>query len=60
VTAAVIYFLVVMPVNKLLARLHPNTGAELNRSCPECLGSIPMAARRCAHCTSVLSPTATA
>ncbi|HZS11206.1 MAG TPA: large conductance mechanosensitive channel protein MscL [Nitrospirales bacterium] len=60
ITAAVIYFLVVMPLNKLMARLQPNTAPELNRPCPECLSSIPIAARRCAHCTAPLTPTATA
>jgi large conductance mechanosensitive channel len=26
------------------------------KTCPECLSTIPIAARRCAHCTSQLSP----
>ena len=33
---------------------------EATRECPECLSRVPAAARRCAHCTSVLEPAGTA
>jgi large conductance mechanosensitive channel len=26
------------------------------RDCPECLSEVPLAAKRCAHCTSEISP----
>jgi len=29
------------------------------RACPECLSEIPVAARRCAFCTTQLAPAAT-
>jgi len=33
-------------------------GLSETRSCPECLTSIPMAAKRCPECTAVLTPEA--
>jgi large conductance mechanosensitive channel len=53
--AAVMFFLVVKPVNTLLARLRPEPKVDQEtRDCPECLSSIPVGARRCAFCTSEL------
>jgi large conductance mechanosensitive channel len=53
VIAAVIYFLVVKPVNALMARRRTEPPVDENvRQCPECLSDIPSAARRCAFCTS--------
>lgn len=53
IVAAVIYFLVVVPVNRLMARYktEPDVPAP-TKTCPECLSSIPVDARRCAFCTS--------
>lgn len=54
--AAVVFFLVVKPVNHLTARARTEVPAEPTlRKCPECLMEVPRAARRCAHCTSVLA-----
>lgn len=52
IIAAAIYFLVVMPLQKLLQRFNP-TKAEppKTKPCPQCLSDIPIAATRCAHCT---------
>ncbi|MDX6664565.1 MAG: large conductance mechanosensitive channel [Solirubrobacteraceae bacterium] len=56
IVAAVVFYLVVRPVNALLERLHPETKADTpTRECPECLSAIPAAARRCAFCTSELA-----
>ena len=53
VIAAVIFFLVVKPVNALMARRKTEVDADSpTRGCPECLSSIPAAARRCAFCTA--------
>ena len=53
VIAAVIFFLVVKPVNHLIARARTEPPPDpTTRSCPECLSEIPLAARRCAFCTS--------
>jgi large conductance mechanosensitive channel len=52
IVASVIYFLVVLPIHKLLARLNPETPAEVTtKACPQCLGEIPLAATRCKFCT---------
>jgi large conductance mechanosensitive channel len=51
--AAAVFFLVVRPVNQLMARRKTEPPLdEMVRSCPECLSDIPVAARRCAFCTS--------
>jgi len=55
--AAAVYFFVVLPVNTLIARVkrwvappEPTT-----KKCPECLSDIPIAARKCAFCTSAIA-----
>ncbi len=51
IVAAVMYFLVVAPLSKLMVRLHPVIhDAPTTRPCPECLSEVPLAARRCSHC----------
>lgn len=55
--AAAIYFLVVAPLEKLDELRHGPKQAG-TRECPECLSEVPFAARRCAFCTSELSPAA--
>jgi large conductance mechanosensitive channel len=55
-TAAVLFFFVVVPVNKLMARRRTEPEVEsTTRGCPECLSSIPIGARRCMFCTSVVA-----
>lgn len=49
--AAVLFYLVVKPVNALVAR-RAGTPEATTRPCPECLSEIPLAAKRCAFCTS--------
>ncbi|WP_019634914.1 large conductance mechanosensitive channel protein MscL [Actinomadura atramentaria] len=59
ITAAIVYFLVVLPTSKILERL--DRGKErTERECPECLGEIPIRARRCRHCTAVVIESAPA
>jgi len=61
IVAAVIYFLVVLPVNALTSRFKPHekpVEPAPTRDCPYCLSSIPAAATRCAYCTSPLPPLA--
>jgi len=52
IIALVVYFIFVIPVNKLMARIKkPDAVAEpTTKPCPECLSDIPLAAKRCAHC----------
>lgn len=54
---AAVYFAVVVPINLLVSRARTAPPADpTTKKCPECLSEIPLAARRCAHCTSVLMP----
>jgi large conductance mechanosensitive channel len=48
--AAVVFFLVVVPMNALIA--------PSKRKCPQCLSEVPVAAHRCAFCTSDLGAAA--
>ncbi len=51
--AAAIFFFVVKPMNRLAdARKTEPDVSSTTKDCPECLSSIPEAARRCAFCTS--------
>jgi large conductance mechanosensitive channel len=52
-----VYFFVVLPVNKLMARLRRGETPPdpTTKKCPECLSDVPIAARKCAFCTSVLA-----
>jgi len=52
IIAAVVFFLVVKPVNALMERMQTGEAVdEETRECPACLSQIPYAARRCAFCT---------
>jgi large conductance mechanosensitive channel len=55
--AAAIYFFVITPMNALMARIHRGeaTPDPTTKKCPECLSEVPIAAKRCAFCTSVLA-----
>ncbi|MGV9266999.1 large conductance mechanosensitive channel protein MscL [Kitasatospora sp. NPDC003701] len=55
-TAAVLYFCVVLPVTKATARYLPKKPKAPKRPCPECLTEIPQAARRCSACTAHVEP----
>jgi large conductance mechanosensitive channel len=53
IIAAVVYFLVVKPAQRLMDRFRtePEPDSPV-KECPECLSKIPAAARRCAFCAS--------
>jgi large conductance mechanosensitive channel len=52
ILAAVVYFFVVKPVQRLMDRFKTEPEpAQTTKTCPECLSSIPEAATRCAFCT---------
>lgn len=53
--AAAVYYFVVLPINALVSRARREPPADpTTRKCPECLSEIPIAAKRCAFCTSPL------
>ena len=58
--AAAVYFFVVLPMNKLVE--WQNRSAKpadpTTKKCPECLSEIPLEAKKCAHCTSVIGASA--
>lgn len=54
--ALVVYFLVVLPVNKLMDRYRPEPKPAPTKECPECASKIPQVARRCSACTAQLAP----
>jgi large conductance mechanosensitive channel len=59
IIAAVVYFFVVLPVNKLMARYKTEPEPALpTRDCPECYSSIPQPATRCAFCSTEVTPVA--
>lgn len=53
IVAAVVYFAIVLPMNAVMARLKKPApaAAPTTKTCSECLSEIPIAAKRCAHCT---------
>jgi len=55
--AAAVYFIVVVPVNAIIARSRRGEAPPdpTTKKCPECLSDVPIAAKRCAFCTSVLA-----
>lgn len=56
--ALVVYYVIVLPLNKLAERrTHPPVEVS-TRECPECLSTIPKAAHRCSFCTSQVTPVA--
>ena len=57
--AAAVYFFVVLPMNALIGRMRSGQAPPdpTTKPCPECLSSVPIAARRCAFCTSALPAT---
>ena len=54
---AAVYFFVVVPMNALTARMRRGDAPPdaTTKKCPECLTEVPIAARRCAACTSSLA-----
>jgi large conductance mechanosensitive channel len=55
--AAALFFFVVKPMNWLVARSRREPPADPDtRNCDQCLSVVPAQARRCAYCTSELTP----
>jgi len=54
IIAFVIYFFLVLPVQKMLARLK-GPEAATTKPCPQCLSDIPLSATRCKFCTQAVA-----
>ena len=55
IISAVIYFFVVTPMNKLLEKVKRGEKVDpTEKACPQCLSMIPIKAKRCKFCTSVV------
>jgi len=56
--AAVVFFLVVQPINKLseYAIKSKDSPEDVTRKCPECESVIPKSAHRCKYCTAKVTP----
>ena len=54
ISAAVVYFVIVLPVARLLQLFERDVEAT-ERDCPECTRSIPIKARRCPECTAEIA-----
>jgi large conductance mechanosensitive channel len=57
-----VYFFVIVPVNAFMARMRRGEAPPdpTTKKCPECLSEVPIAAKRCAFCTSPLAASAPA
>jgi large conductance mechanosensitive channel len=55
--ATAVYFFMIAPMSAWKARIARGTAPAdpTTRKCPECLSEIPIAARRCAFCASVVT-----
>jgi large conductance mechanosensitive channel len=51
--AAAVYFFIVAPMNAVVARMNRGEAPPdpTTKKCQECLSDIPIAAKRCAHCS---------
>lgn len=52
---ALAIFLLIRTMNSLKRKEEPPPAVPTTKECPECLLTIPIAARRCGHCASVLN-----
>lgn len=55
IVAAVIYFFVILPMNKVLAKIKKGQTVDPSeKACPQCLSMVPLKATRCKYCTSTI------
>jgi len=55
IVAASVYFFVVTPINTLIAKTRKEKPLDpTTKKCPECLSEIPIDAKKCAFCTSIV------
>ncbi len=55
IVSFVIYFLIIIPMNKISDKVKKGEKVDVTtKICPECLSAVPIKAKRCKFCTSVL------
>jgi len=54
IVAAVLFFVLIKLVGSFKKKAAEAPPAPATKICPECLEAVPVAAKRCKHCTSVL------
>ena len=55
IMASVIYFIIVLPMNRISKKIKAGEKVDpTEKACPECLSMVPVKAKRCKFCTSVL------
>jgi large conductance mechanosensitive channel len=55
ITASVVYFLIVLPMQYMLRKLSGPPPDPTTKPCSQCLSDIPLAASRCRFCTQPVS-----
>jgi large conductance mechanosensitive channel len=55
VIVAFAIFLLIRTMNRLKREEKPPAPAPTTKACPQCLMDVPLAAKKCGHCTSLLS-----
>lgn len=58
IIASVVYWVIVAPAAKLTTLANRDKAAS-DRQCPECMSTIPIAAKRCMYCTAEVPPVPT-
>ena len=54
ISAAVVYFFIVTPMNRIITRIKKGEKVDpTEKTCPECLSMIPLKATRCKYCTAL-------
>ena len=48
--AAAVYFFIVLPYNTMMERMRKGEPDATTKTCPECISTIPIEAKRCAFC----------
>ncbi len=56
IVAAVIYFMIVLPMNKIMDKVKKGEkpADPSTKLCPECLSEVPLKAKKCKFCTSAI------
>lgn len=53
--AGAVFFFIIKPMNMLISRSRKEPPADpTTKKCSECLSEIPIAAKRCAHCSQLI------